>query len=472
MLLRYLNSLVNILFIHTIPSTTFASGIGGSGTPGSSSGSSTSGIQNAFYSYGVINAKALFGTSLVPEAKLRLYNEDGQLYEVSLDKSVSINGVDYPCSTKEEMQAVLAEIPLNSFAKIYGRNDKVTSVLFDNTSDSYTNLTYDTETKQFSNISTEASSLPIYYGDFENITAPYLDENHKYNIDLYDYGVHITKMTAINANNTVERIDVNFAMNSNFLQNIFVYCETTDENSMIKAELYTNGGLSFKEHFLFRESYAPATEEVAFIDVPNNWNDYLIKLCMTDQNGNQVSHLYTIEIQTDLMDIQHLNVINKGVFKDSWGELIPRLLIVDSSGNENTKDCAEKCIVDGVRYSNPEDIIANISLNTFYKIYENEDGEIAVISQYDKIYGEFSDIVCGNNTLQGNINIFQATEQFDLIIALYNGDILIDVLSFSEPSNVASQSFEFTVDTNEDYNLKAFFLDKETMTPLGDTAYN
>lgn len=457
---------LSILFILTIPSTTFASGIGGSGTPGSSSGSSTSGIQNAFYSYGVLNAKALFGTSLVPEAKLRLYNEDGQLYEVSLDKSVSINGVDYPCSTKEEMQAVLAEIPLNSFAKIYEKNDKVTSILFDNIPESYTDVTYNVNLECFNNIPTEASSLPIYYGDFENITAPYLDENHKYNIDLYDYGVHITKMTAINTNNTVERMEVNFAVNSNFLQNIFVYCETTDENAMIKAELYTSDGCLLREHF------APAIEEVAFIDVPNNWNDYLIKLYMTDQNGNQVSHLYTIEIQTDLMDIQYLNVINKGVFKDSWGELIPRLLVVDNSGNENTKDCAEKCIVDGVRYSNPEDIIANISLNTFYKLYENEDGEITVISQYDKIYGEFSDIVCQNSTLHGNINIFQATEQFTLFIALYNGDVLIDISSFSEPSNVVSQSFEFTVDPNEEYNLKAFFLDKEAMTPLGDTAYN
>ena len=415
-------------------------------------------------SYCVITNSGVLGTSFSPEAKLQICYKTGQVSECSLDNSVSINGTNYSCSTKDEMETVLAEIPLNSFAKLTIRSGEVTSVYFDNTPESYTDVTYNTETNQFSNVPKETLSLPVYYGNFKDMTAPYLDENHKYTIDLYDYGIHITKMTAINADQTVERMDINFAMNSNFLQNIFIYCETTDENSMIKAELYTN------DCNLFRESFTPATEEAVFIDVPNDYNNYIVKLYMTDENENKISHLYTKEIQTAPINVHYLTVINKMVLKDSWGKSTPLLLLTDSSGTEYTAECTKNCIIDGVRYSTAEDIIANIPLNKLYKLSENEDGKITVISQYDKMYGEFSDVACENNTLHGNIMFFQVAEEFNLVIALYDEDVLVDVSSFNEPSNVSSQSFEFTVEADKEYNLKAFFINKTSMIPLGDCA--
>ena len=80
--------------------------------------------------------------------------------------------------------------------------------------------------------------LPVYYKYNGEFAAPYLDENHYYDIEVYENAVCITDVKSKTGADVIKLIDVGVTVNSDFMQSVVINCETENKAYILKGRLY------------------------------------------------------------------------------------------------------------------------------------------------------------------------------------------------------------------------------------------
>lgn len=372
-----------------------------------------------------------------------------------LIKVADVNGVEntYTCDTRVRINGVIYKnsedilntIALNSFAKIAIDNGVVKVINFDTNSKDYENVRYNDKKKAFNVLNANNSGLPVYYSYNNNLTTPHFDENHIYDISVYDYGVLVTDMRSDNDSVVLKLIELNPGINSGFTQNIGVYCETDQSDRLVlKCAAYDKNSNLVVE----REGMCSGDCEVVLDGFENKDAVYTVKLWLEDTNGNIKSHIYKKLFTTKKIDVINGYIMQAAIDSSAVRENV-QIKITDENGIQKVYTCADRVRIDGRMYKDNNDILNSLYTDVFGKMAV-EDGYVTVINfgtdytsyenvSYDESQQKFE---CAPDGLPV---YYQYNEAFALPhvdknhkydIAVYDYAVLITDMKSADESNV------------------------------------
>lgn len=303
-------------------------------------------------------------SGLNEEFQLRAYDETGKeiIYDFN-EKRVIINGERY-----RNIDDINAAISVDSFAKIALVNGEVSVISFSNA--------YETSEEVLMHEITDRE-LPVYYKYDGSFVPAYLDENHEYSIEVYDYAVLITDMRAMGKEKTIKYIDIGNTVNKNFEQVISIYCiADLNEDCIIKGELYKDGKLIDEAR-----SEGNSEFDIEFSGLENKTEAYDIKFWLENSEGNSISPVYSMETTVEECAIEYVFIAQKGITSGIQEEF--QLKAYDKNGVAKIYDFNEKkTIVNGERYREIEELDGAIRVDSFAKI-ALKDGVATVVSYDD-----------------------------------------------------------------------------------------
>ncbi|MBR2169294.1 MAG: hypothetical protein IJ952_02845 [Alistipes sp.] len=219
---------------------------------------------------------------------------------------VYVNGVRY--SAKEVLNGALpvgvhTQFIVNDIGKIY-------IIVFDETAEIYEKVSYNAKTKSFTGVMLE-SGIPVYYQG--GVSPAYLDENHLYNLEVYDYGINITDYHAKNNKETIWDIDFSSGFDADFKQHIDVFCNTAADSFLV-GQLYSG------ENQLVQEQTGTDGEGLIFSDLPNETAEYTIKLWLEDAEGNMLSYVYILPYKTEKSTVFYAQAAVSAISNGAFGE--------------------------------------------------------------------------------------------------------------------------------------------------------
>jgi len=261
------------------------------------------------------------------------------------------------------------------FVRFVVEDEVITMIDFDGSAISYNNLAYNVASKTFASLDESTSLLPVYYSYQNEFVPAYLDENHLYSIELYDYAINIVQMMAKDKPETIENIEITSSMNSDYTQTIEASCYTTSENSILYAQLYDDK-MTFIE-----EKSADIDADIEFNNLPNIDAGYIIRFWMEDESEVVVSNVYEKQYQTEKVEVLYGKITAIGDTNIWVDELY---IQIDINGIKTTYICTRQTKVNGVRYSDLEELGESIPQNSFVR-FVVEDGVITMLN-IDKPY--------------------------------------------------------------------------------------
>ncbi len=337
---------------------------------------------------------------------LKTADENGIVSTYYCAKRIRINGTSY-----REAEDIFYAVSVNSFAKIAVQDGVITVLNFDDSSVSYQNVAYQGNRRSFHILNSKQANLPVYYQYNGEFVSAHLDENHLYDIEVYDYAICVTDMKSKTDAAVLDYIDIGSAIGSDFRQHINVYCESeAPGNGILSGELYDKRGALL-------ETQKSADGEFSFGNLANEQKTYLVKLWLEDENGNKISSDYEKLYTVEPADICYGFILKKGVASGSITEHV-ELKTNRPDGSVATYDCAERVRINGTGYRNAEDIYNAVETGTYVKMAV-ENGVVAVLD-FDTASSAFGDAVYDSATKRFSAN---GTEFDDLPVYYeYNGD--------------------------------------------------
>ena len=238
-----------------------------------------------------------------------------------------VNGRTYASLSQLEA-AIPANIPVQ--VKIeeiqiseYGYTNGATEINFDATPTTYTQKTYSASTGTLAGLSAD---LPIFYclvddygGEvWYNWYYPYLDENHYYDLNVYDYGIVITNMYAQNNNQaTLCYIGTQTVPNGKMLSNIRVETWADYQLTGYYGELYNEAGTKIQSQSGVLDEWSNGT--ITFTDLPAEEGTYTINLW--GLSGNAVkTPVYSYEFEKEALNFYQGTVTRIEDNSTDWGQ--------------------------------------------------------------------------------------------------------------------------------------------------------
>ena len=363
-------------------------------------------VEPADICYGFILKKGVASGSITEHVELKTNRPDGSVATYDCAERVRINGTGY-----RNAEDIYNAVETETYVKMAVENGVVTVLDFDTASLVFADAVYDFATKRFSANGTEFDDLPVYYQYNEEFVSAHLDENHLYDIEVYDYAICVTDMKSKTDAAVLDYIDIGSAIGSDFRQHINVYCESeAPGNGILSGELYDKRGALL-------ETQKSADGEFSFGNLANEQKTYLVKLWLEDENGNKISSDYEKLYTVEPADICYGFILKKGVASGSITEHV-ELKTNRPDGSVATYDCAERVRINGTGYRNAEDIYNAVETETYVKMAV-ENGVVTVLD-FDTASLVFADAVYDFATKRFSAN---GTEFDDLPVYYeYNGD--------------------------------------------------
>ncbi len=398
-----------------------------------------------------------------PYVMLQIYKSDGTIDDYACDITTEINGKTY--DSAYEMTRV---IPINAFAEFVLDNEKICELNYDSQGEQYNNITYNVEKKCFNGIDKDVLNLPIYYKYADKFVQPTLDENHIYNIELYKYAIFITSFKAINKPLTINEIEITDTYNSRFKKVLCVGVYFDNSEAIVKVQL-----LDSDENVIGTKEISCASfGEVSFDNIPNENACYTIKICLSDNNGKMLSHIYTRTHQ-----IKQAAIIS-GVIKnctdacDDWGNPYVMFRIYKSDGTIVDYTCDITAEINGKTYDSTYDMTRAVKRGSDVKftLNENADGyaEITALTFGREI---IDSVACerDNNELRINV-VFVNLNTKGTLCAVVSDDcgVIKDVKYIAVTSD--RNSYELKSKALNGYKVKVFLFDgKSSLKPLAES---
>lgn len=319
------------------------------------------------YLYGVIN-EVIDGDTLI----VRIADVNGEISEYKCSDGILINGSEY--YDKTEICDLLFS---GKFIKFVSDGDYVKSIEYADGASVYTDVTYDTVKKTFEGLDADTAQLPVYYTYNGSIVKPYLDGNHRYNIEVYAYAINITDITAVDMPCTVKYTDIGDGVSSDFLRYISVMCETTSDNPIIRAKLYSGGNDLVS-------TAVGEYGEVTFESLPNENCDYKIRLWVENEEGTCQSYVYEYDCSTSKLSVLYGYVLESGINTSGFSNCL-QLKICGTDGVSAVYDCAKLVYINGTRYRNYDEALTAVPLESYAKfaLYDDQIQVISCTTEYE-----------------------------------------------------------------------------------------
>lgn len=338
MKLRLLSVLLIFCLLLTAVPVFAAGGSAGGGGGGTASGGTVKPfIPNYEYFhepgtyYGFFDQDSLYDCGDYIEASLYHSTPDGGMdgsgAEIGL--YTKVNGRTY-----SSLSQLMAAIPLNVPVQVvvdeiqideYGYTDGIVEINADATPVSYYGKTYSPTTGTFAGVSANVADNPVYYcvvdqwdGEvWYNWYYPYLDGNHTYDINVYDYGIVITNMQAIGKPVTLMNIATQTKPNGKMLSNIQVECWPDYNLTGYAGELYAKNGTKLQSKNGTLDQWSNGF--VTFTDLPVEAGSYTIKVWGLSGNA-VVTPVYTYAFEKEAARLYEGTVTKIEDETDKWGQ--------------------------------------------------------------------------------------------------------------------------------------------------------
>ena len=301
---------------------------------------------------------------------IKTVDPDGTQKVYNCESYALINGRRY-----RDVYDQTSAVNTGVFAKIAVSDGVVKALEFGTDFTPYENVSYDANTKTFEGLNEETSTLPVYYTYFEDFVPAYLDANHNYNIEVYDYAVLVTDVGSKNYNSVVKKVVIGSDIDRYFNQCIDLECESfVDGADLIKAQLFDENSnlVGSVEDTLSEPMY------LEFNGLENADKTYTIKIWLESMDDSNVaSDVYTFKHSTKKIDVKYAHLLKKAV--SSGLDEVVMIKTVEPDGTSAIYNCEQNTIINGRRYRNLDEQSNAVSENVFAKIAV-DDGVVKVLN--------------------------------------------------------------------------------------------
>lgn len=374
--------------------------------------------------YGAITDKLYdyddWGNEIV---SVKMFDDTGKQIVLTCAKRVTVNGIRY-----REAQDIVNAIPTNVYAKYAVEEDKIVSILYDDTAEYYNAVTYNNETKTFSVLNDVTASLPVYFKYNDDYVTANLSNDCIYSLEVYDYGIFITNMTAINKKYTIEYADIGDKIDGLDYSriNINVYLEMAVQDLRVRGELYNSENQLIDKCYIRHNNES----EMIFYGVPNENGKYTVKLWLEDADEERVSNIYNRVYNIEQIPVYYGMCEAIAVDTDDWGNENLYVRMKDYEGEMSVFTCVRKVSIDGIRYNKPQEGCNALAVGNYYKYAVKDEQIVSMLSEDYQHYLVFKGY--DNNIYRADLYVDNNTNNVvDAVayIAIYSKeDVLKNVL--------------------------------------------
>ena len=378
----------------------------------------------------------------------------GNSTEYEFADNVVINGQE--CSGFLDYRPI---VKAGACAEITLLGGEVVKYDFDDEPNQYNEVLYDEETKSLDLSEIDIVGLPVYYCCDGVYMPAYLDNNHKYDIEVYDFGVKVIDMTALNYGVTLKNTFVFNGIHVDYKQNIGLRCTnyTVDDSmynyiydAIVVGEFYdSNMNLLSKKTSILHQNFA----NILFSGLENSTNKYTMKIWLADINNNQISPVYSFDYQTEHMPVLY------GTLEEVYYSSAKKAVVIkvrDKYNKVSEYPCHENVSVNERMYSTKNEYLQVIKTGVFVKFAINNN-LVEIMHFDDGTHMHFDDVQYSNNTIKVDVKFSNAMveEEATVCIALYRGSNFLQCHTEKAKANV-SYTFTDVPKVNAYYKVKVF----------------
>lgn len=278
--------------------------------------------------YGNLWDKGIMNTLGGDIAEIKTTDSNGEEKIYTLAYKVSINGGSFVKGVDE-----IENIPLNSLVKFaLNSQGNIHRLDYDNeVNETYAGVEYDKGTNCFLKDGAEIPALPIYY---DMCYQAYLNENHLYDIEVYDTGINVTNYYAKDKEYTVKDLYVENFRNKQFKHCLGVYGNIYSYNAGEGISLLSGTGSNlaakitiknYKNQIVTEENVLCEDEWLDYsVEVPNNKEEYSVSVELL-QNGEAVSYTYEESHTVEPVEIKYGQIMPVNDYDGTYMVLINEL---------------------------------------------------------------------------------------------------------------------------------------------------
>lgn len=408
--------------------------------------------------------------------EMTVASAQGEVDEYYLAAYFNVNGVRY--DTNYTLEELIEIIPAGVYASFsIDRYGMVLRIDYDNAApDVYNGVTYKPSARQFSGVETNPDTQPAFYMYDGQPTMPILDEYHKYDIEVYKYGVAIKNMYAIDYDCTIKCIDIDNELDAELNQIININISAECDNQKALISLYDDSGQLLEEkQAVFSGDYASAS----FTRDPCETTEYTVKAVIKDSTGTDVSSVYSMPCASYFSSVRY-GYIWKTALSTSLDSIV-QLMFITPDGKTLVYYCDDRTYVNGALYRDADLLYETISKETCAKYHINDNGDVDRISftsapesvykgvTYDPQSGSFEGINTETDRLPvyykhentTSLPILDENHEYDIEVSKYGVyisriapiDYEYDILYVKKSYEInKDMNISLTLDLDTDYN--------------------
>ncbi len=266
----------------------------------------------------------------------------------------------------------------------------------------YTDATYNVSGKYFNGLHTK-EKLPIIYMIGTSMATPVLDSNHRYNLNVYEYGVEITGIKGKDKDGAITHIDAGTSLNNSFLKDveIEIYPTGIQGGNVLKVQLLDSRGYLQQEYSYPIEGND--LQDVTIPNLPNQDSEYRIKMWIENAQGERISNTYVHTVKVEETDISYGTITDATTGTDENGEACVILKVsIPGLDEPVTVTCPLGTVINGVEITSEADLLELLETGTLVKIAD--DGKRPNIQFADSVQN-VTDVNVNGNSVSANINM-------------------------------------------------------------------
>ncbi len=266
----------------------------------------------------------------------------------------------------------------------------------------YTDATYNVSGKYFNGLHTK-EKLPIIYMIGASMATPVLDSNHRYNLNVYEYGVEITGIKGKDKDGAITHIDAGTSLNNSFLKDveIEIYPTGIQGGNVLKVQLLDSRGYLQQEYSYPIEGNN--LQDVTIPNLPNQDSEYRIKMWIENAQGERISNTYVHTVKVEETDISYGTITDATTGTDENGEACVILKVsIPGLDEPVTVTCPLGTVINGIPVTSEEDLLELLANGTLVKIAD--DGKRPNIQFTDSIQN-VTDVNVSGDSVSANINM-------------------------------------------------------------------
>lgn len=390
-------------------------------------------------------------------------------------ETVVVNGETYynnNYSTTNNIYDLVEALPYDVFARFSCVENKIYVLDFDATATTYNNITYNQTTGMFNIRGLDVRSLPVFYTYptmyNDSFFKPYLDENHIYTIEVYDYAVKVVDYFALNYQNTLKNIYISQGVMQDYSLSLDISCVSTESSEKLSIEIYDDNSnpIYFKTS---EQTHYINNKTILLTDISNADISGTIRIKLNDDS----SPIYIVPFNIKKTPALYGTIVETGFVAGGLGPVYFAAKICDSDGNETVYNFAETVTINGETYYNNTYASENNAYDLQQLITNDTYVEFAVINNkiktlnYGTPFYKFNLIKTFDEKVTARISVINASDNLVAYIATYNGENLVAVTPVKFLLTDTSKNKEINlknVNVNDFDNAKLFVWD-ENLSP-------